>query len=256
MKRIIYLQLILLSLDFDFAWSQNAQIKNFTQAKSYLYEIHGKKGFTIYCQCQYEDKAIDHESCGYKSKLHTKRSNKLEWEHVVPAHAFGQAFKSWREGHESCLHLKKNKRFKGRKCAQKIDKNFNFMEADLYNLWPAVGAINAQRSNFSMGQWQGDKGKIFGNCAVKIHQRKIEPPDSVKGLIARIYQYMDQAYPGRGVISRKNRKLFEAWDKQYPITKEECLWAEKVKKIQGNPHIIDKACQALISEVNTSKELP
>ena len=31
--------------------------------------------------------------------------------------------------------------------------------------------------------------------------------------IARTYFYMDWVYPGHGVISKKNRKLFQALDK-------------------------------------------
>lgn len=33
---------------------------------------------------------------------------------------------------------------------------------------------------------------------------------------------MDATYPGRGIVSGKNRKLFEAWDSKYPVTEAEC----------------------------------
>jgi deoxyribonuclease I len=256
MKNTIYLYFILnLSLNIlpqNDLWAKNVQIKNYQQAKTYLFQIHGQNGLTVYCNCQYLGDSVDHQKCGYKSKLYKKRSTKLEWEHIVPAHAFGQAFKSWREGDPKCIN--KKRKFKGRKCAKKIEQEFNYMEADLYNLWPVVGSINAKRSNYSMAQWTGDAGKIFGACPVKINDRKIEPPDRVKGLIARIYQYMDQAYPGRGIISKKNKKLYEAWDKLYPVTIDECNWANKVKTIQGNAHIIEKTCQDLIINTQTSEK--
>lgn len=39
----------------------------------------------------------------------------------------------------------------------------------------------------------------------------------IRGDIARIYFYMDDAYPGRSIISKKNRKMFKALNKADPI---------------------------------------
>ena len=42
---------------------------------------------------------------------------------------------------------------------------------------------------------------------------------------------MDDAYPGHGVISKKNEKLFQAWDKEDPADAwecERCRWIEKI----------------------------
>lgn len=84
------------------------------------------------------------------------------------------------------------------------------MQADMYNLVPAVGEINALRSNYSFAKIPGEK-REFGSCDIEIEDGKVEPPPGVRGDIARIYMYMDWAYPGHGIISRKNKKLFEAW---------------------------------------------
>ena len=46
--------------------------------------------------------------------------------------------------------------------------------------------------------------------------------------------YMDSAYPGRGIISKKNRKLFEAWNKIDPVDGWECDRAKRIERIQGN----------------------
>ena len=45
---------------------------------------------------------------------------------------------------------------------------------------------------------------------------------------------MDDAYPGRGIISRKNRKKFKAWDKADPIDAWERKRAKRIERIQGN----------------------
>jgi deoxyribonuclease-1 len=53
----------------------------------------------------------------------------------------------------------------------------------------------------------------FGLCDIEIADRKIEPRLAIRGDIARISLYMEASYPGRGILSDKNRPLFEAWDR-------------------------------------------
>ncbi|MCK9175945.1 MAG: endonuclease [Desulforhopalus sp.] len=45
---------------------------------------------------------------------------------------------------------------------------------------------------------------------------------------------MDTAYPGRGIISKKNRKLFAVWNQQDPVDRWECERERRVAKIQDN----------------------
>ena len=54
---------------------------------------------------------------------------------------------------------------------------------------------------------------------------------------------MDAAYPGHGVISRKNKKLFEAWDNEDPVDNWECERSRRIESIQGNPNpFVKKVC--------------
>ena len=62
----------------------------------------------------------------------------------------------------------------------------------------------------------------------------MEPREEIRGEIARTYMYMDSVYPGRGIISNKNRKLFDAWNKRDPVDEWECERAKRIEKIQGN----------------------
>jgi len=83
----------------------------------------------------------------------------------------------------------------------------------------------------------------FGGCKAKIQDRKFEPMDAAKGIVARTYMYMDASYPNRGIISDKNKKLFEAWDKMFPVTSWECERAKLIASIQGNTNeILKKRC--------------
>ena len=46
--------------------------------------------------------------------------------------------------------------------------------------------------------------------------------------------YMDKAYPGKGIISQSNQKLFEAWDKLDPVDDWERERARRIEAVQGN----------------------
>jgi endonuclease I len=45
---------------------------------------------------------------------------------------------------------------------------------------------------------------------------------------------MDAAYPGRGVISEKNRPLFEAWAQEDPVDDWERECNRRITQIPGN----------------------
>ena len=216
----------------SYAYSQNTQITSFSKSKKLLLKVYKDNPVTLYCGCSFKGKKPDLSSCGYIPKKDRKRANRIEWEHVVPAHAFGQSFSEWRKGHPKCVS-KKGKKFKGRKCAQKINEEYRRMQADMFNLYPAIGEVNGRRSNYSMGIIEGEK-REFGKCDVEIKSRKVEPREEIRGEIARTYMYMDSVYPDRGIISKKNWKLFEAWHKSDPVDEWECERARKIERIQGN----------------------
>lgn len=127
-------------------------------------------------------------------------------------------------------------------CAKKVATKFRYMEADLYNLVPAVGEINGLRSNYSFAMIPGEK-RAFGKCDMEIEGRKAEPPPDKRGNIARTYFYMNGVYPGHGIISKKNMKLFQAWDKRDPVDEWECERCKRIEKIQGSENpFVKKAC--------------
>ena len=135
--------------------------------------------------------------------------------------------------------------FKGRNCASKVNTVYRYMESDMYNLVPAIGEINGLRSDFGFGMVSGGS-KDFGACEIKIdtQARTVEPPASVRGNIARIYKYMNSAYPGHGILGKQSEKLFDAWDKQDPVDKWECDRCSRIEAIQGNENtVVKSACQ-------------
>ena len=236
---LILITLILLSYQ---AFPQNTQITSFSKSKKLLLKLYKDNPVTLYCGCSYKGKKPNLSSCGYIPKKNKKRANRIEWEHVVPAHAFGKSFSEWRNGHPKCVK-KNGKKFKGRKCAEKVNKEYKRMQADMYNLYPAIGEVNGRRSNYSMAIIEGEK-REFGKCDVEIKNKKVEPKESIRGEIARTYLYMDSVYPGRGIISKKNRKLFDAWNQSDPVDEWECERAKRIERIQGNRNdVVMRSCK-------------
>jgi len=93
--------------------------------------------------------------------------------------------------------------------------NYRYMQADMFNLYPAIGAVNALRVNYNFNMLPAVKSD-FGSCVMKIDNRKAEPPEAARGRIARTYLYMDGAYK-RYSMSKSQRQLMNAWDKIYPV---------------------------------------
>ena len=114
-----------------------------------------------------------------------------------------------------------------------MNKQYRKMQADMYNLYPAIGEVNDRRSNYSMAIIEGEK-REFGKCDFEISRKEVEPREEIRGEIARTYLYMDSVYPGRGIISKKNRKLFNTCDRSDPVDQWECERTRRIEMIQGN----------------------
>lgn len=223
----IFLSLLLIS---NTTFANNMAVDSFSKAKKLLekkvYQNHQE---TIYCSAKFNNKKLVTPPAGFHTTKYLKRAKKIEWEHIVPAENFGRTFTEWREGHASCKNTK-GKAFKGRKCAEKKSLEYRYMQADMFNLYPAIGAVNALRSNYNFTMLPSEKND-FGSCAMKIDNRKAEPPVSARGRIARTYLYMDETY-GRYSMSKQQKQLMTAWDKTYPVNEWECERAKKITAIQ------------------------
>jgi len=113
------------------------------------------------------------------------------------------------------------------------DKMYTYIESDLHNIQPAIGEINGDRSNFMYSELNNSISK-YGQCQVKIDFKKklIEPPKRARGPIARTYFYMHQKY--NIVLSKNQKRLFEIWDRTFPVTFWECKREQLIFSVQGN----------------------
>lgn len=70
-------------------------------------------------------------------------------------------------------------------------------------------------------------------------EKRAVPTDRSKGIVARVSLYFDGTYR-RYNLSDSQRKLFEAWDRKFPVTKSECRRNEIIEEIQGNFNFVLK----------------
>lgn len=203
--------------------------QTFSESKALLTKIWKFNDFTteFYCKAPFHitnDGLKLIQSSNYtprkpltNKKTLNERTTIIEFEHIMPAHNFGQHLPCWRNG--------------GRKACQN-DKTFTLMEADPRNLVPAIGEINGDRSNFRYAEAPKKFAYTqYGNCKVytDFKARRFYPANYSKGLIARTYLYMSATY--NIPLSSQERKLMEAWDKMYPEDEYEKAWNSAIAQI-------------------------
>jgi deoxyribonuclease-1 len=201
---------------FILLWSVVIQAApdNFDQAKTelrrYVYHDRNTEG-DFYCGCTFQwtgesGGRVDLASCGYQVRAQDNRAQRIEWEHILPASSIGQARQCWQDG--------------GRESCNRTDPVFNVMEADMHNLAPAIGEVNADRSNYRFSVLPGEPYR-HGQCDVKVSfsQRSMEPRDEIKGLIARVYFYMHDRYDLN--MANAQQQLMLAWHRQFPVSELE-----------------------------------
>lgn len=211
--------------------SQASELISFSKAKRLLANIYQDQHQTsFYCGCdfQYQGKKLipTLSSCGYQVRKQERRAQRIEWEHIVPAWHFGHQLQCWQTG--------------GRKACRK-DKHFAKMEGDMHNLVPAIGEVNGDRSNYRFSAWNGIPDQ-YGQCQVLVDfkGRKVQPPEATRGQIARAYLYMEQSYSF--TLSKHDKRLYQAWHNQYPVSRWECEKNQRVKAIQGNSNDFITGC--------------
>jgi len=231
-------------LIFSASSSANQEVDSFSKAKRLLEkQVYNNHRITLYCGATFDASKKVTAPEGFSTTKYVKRAKKIEWEHVVPAENFGRTFSEWRDGHKQCVNSK-GKSFKGRRCAEKVNTEYRFMQADMFNLYPAIGAVNALRSNYNFTMLPAAQSD-FGRCAMKIDERKAEPPEIARGQIARTYLYMENTYK-RYNMSKAQRQLMSAWDKMYPVDDWECTRAMKISKLQKSQNdVVESRCESI-----------
>lgn len=232
-KKILFFALLSLS-SLSYADTKDIYInESYNLSRKMLLEkVYKDNKKTVYCEIPFDDKNRLLFPKWFDVSKVADRYNRLEIEHIIPAEAFGVYIKQWWQGDKLCID-KKGKSFKGRKCAEKTSRLFRLMQADMYNLYPSVGSVNAVRGNLDFAKIADYMPSVFGACQIKIADGKIEIPDNVKGVVARVYLYFENEYPFFK-IKEEQKPLFLKWDENFPVTAFECLRTYRIEQLQHN----------------------
>ncbi len=198
---------------------------DFSEAKRLAQRIYSDENQTFYCGCPLRwqgGKGIpDLKACGYQVRKNGPRAQRIEWEHVVPAHQFGRNLSCWQQG--------------GRGQCGREDDAFRRMEADLFNLKPAIGEVNGDRANFAFAELPGFRPQ-HGACPIRIDfKRKLaEPRAEIRGDIARIYFYMADKYALQ--LENSQQKLLLKWHQADPVDDRELQLHQRIAQQMGQPN--------------------
>lgn len=197
-------------------------------AKQQVYHDANRHG-DLYCGCSWtwvgeSGGRMDLAGCGYQVRARQERAERMEWEHVMPASWFGRQRQCWQSG--------------GRENCQK-DPVFSAMEADLHNLYPSVGEVNGDRSDYTLSVLPPATPFSYGQCRTRVDfsTRTADPRPEARGLVARIHFYMADRYGVR--LSQQQQRVLMAWDRHYPPSAWELERDRRIARITGvsNPFV-------------------
>jgi len=208
--------------------------ENFSAAKILLFErVYRGHRTTFYCGCGYDGGGRTAlRSCGLQAVSGEVRANRVEAEHLFPAAKFGNYRSCWRQpkAFPECREANGSV-LSGRACCLRADPIFIAAHNDLHNLVPALGLVNAHRSDYSWGTVSG--GERYGACEIRIdgRTRRAQPPPKVRGDIARTMLYMQNTYGFR--LSRQDQQLYAAWNNADPPDAWEIERDRRIARLQG-----------------------
>lgn len=117
-------------------------------------------------------------------------------------------------------------------------QQFNQIESDMHNLYPALKQVNQARGSYPYAEIPGERS-AFPNCDFEIdHQKRlVEPAPHARGRIARAMLYMADTY-GLEIFKRQRAMLMD-WHKANPPDEEEKRRNRLIQQVQGkaNPYI-------------------
>lgn len=110
---------------------------------------------------------------------------------------------------------------------------FNRIEADLHNLYPARSDVNKARNNYRFAIITGE-ARPFSGCDFEYNRRRhmAEPAPAARGKVARSMLYMEAEYDL--YLKPALVRLMRDWDHKYPPEADEYQRNDRIEKLQGN----------------------
>ncbi|CAD5106605.1 endonuclease I family protein [Zestomonas carbonaria] len=121
-----------------------------------------------------------------------------------------------------------------------VNPKYDYMLADLHNLYPELTRVELARRNAQFGAVGPEVPSKFDDigCDLKATFQLIEPRDEAKGNVARAIFYMHDAY-GLPIVGQL--QMYQRWNELDPPDDEEKARNDRIEMLQGNrnPYIDD-----------------
>ncbi|UVE17495.1 endonuclease [Pseudomonas sp. LS44] len=114
-----------------------------------------------------------------------------------------------------------------------VNPAFDYLLADLHNLYPELTRVELARRNAQFGEVGDDVPSKFADigCDLKATFQLIEPRDAAKGDVARAIFYMHQEY-GLPIVGQL--QMYQRWNELDPPDAAEKTRNEQIEMLQGN----------------------
>ncbi|NCC27970.1 MAG: deoxyribonuclease I [Gammaproteobacteria bacterium] len=209
-------------------------VGSFDEARAVLLDtVYADRRVSFFCGCRYDLRGrIDLAGCGLGVLVGSRRAEQVEAAPVVSAAQLGGSRRCWRKpaAFAACT-TGGAAPLSETACCERVDPAFAAAYKDLYNLVPAVGAITAARSDHAWGELRS--GQQLGDCTIRFDPilRRVQPPEGVRGDIARTLFYMRDTHGVR--IGRQDVKLYTAWSNADPPDAPEIERNRRIRSLQG-----------------------
>jgi len=131
-------------------------------------------------------------------------------------------------------HVRHNLHCDTNLACERQSKVYRRIETDLHNIVPAEAKFELKQRNARYGEL-GREGRP-GKCGVRNHRDVVDPPDRIKGDIARIIAYMHHTY---GLPLLTPLRTLQKWNRLDPPDQAELTRNRQIHAIQGttNPYV-------------------
>jgi len=188
--------------------------------------LEGGHNRTLHCGCVFDNiQQVAPQACahGVKGGDQVRDRKILGWTHAVPVAVFAKPLKCWNEA------LCKRGRVSGdngARCCNVLSQKFKKREADMHNLFPAIGDVEKMKSSPKFGGLEE-----YRFCSAQ-SKPVLRPRPGARGDIARAYFYMARQY--NLTIAENLENQLRKWHLEDPPDKWEEERNSLIEMVQGN----------------------
>jgi len=197
--------LVILLTTLGACTSEVHSIADYQQARGIFWQsVYPYKGETLYCRERFDS--------DYRKGINVEHVFPMSW--VTKALACGT-----------------------RQQCRARSAEFNRIEADLHNLYPARSEINEARGALAFGNINGEQRRFGKACDFEVDERArvAEPTLVARGEVARAMFYMAHRYHDQGLkIFARQGRLLQQWHRADPPSKHERQRNATIESLQGN----------------------